>query len=155
MRGTRRAPRVIALAVAAVVAVSMGVAWAAPTPEAELDPVGRFSLTIDGFEIAALARCSMSSDLPEEGGADVQILCERQLTDDLDLAAWHEQAALGDLTVAKKSFTLTAYAADGAPNAQWHATDGYPVALTTHFDEAGVGREIVTFTAEFLQRITV
>ena len=156
MRGLRQAPKVVALAVAAVVTVSLGVAWAGPDPE--VDQVNRFSLTIDGFEIAALSRCSLSSESPEGGGdADVQILCERSLTDDLDLAAWHDAAVSGDLAAAKKTFSVIAYATDGTPSARWLVTDGYPTAITVHYAETdgfgNVGREIVTFTADLLQRV--
>ena len=45
--------------------------------------------------------------------------------------------------------------AAGDPIMRWHLTDAYPSALTYYFDEAGVGREIATFTAQEIQRVAV
>ena len=43
--------------------------------------------------------------------------------------------------------------ATGEPVARWSATDGYPTELTTYFDEDGFGREIVTISADEVQRV--
>jgi hypothetical protein len=157
MRWLRKAPKVIGMATLAVSTAFLGVAWAAPPPT-PIEHASYAEITIDGHSLASFKRCSLSSDDPAIAVADdqiVRIICERGLSRNIELQAWHELVVLGDVAAAKKNFSLSMYSATGDALTRWHVTEGYPKALTVYFDEDGVGREIATFTGAFLQRVSV
>lgn len=145
----KRAARVAAAGVVAGGTIFAGAAWAA-IGDAPLQAT-RVELTIDGHSLAVFSRCLIAQDVE----ALREVTCERGLTRNIELAAWHELVALGDVAAAEKSFTLTMYDTAGEPVARWHVTDGYPTELTNYFDEDGYGREIVTLGGELIQRVSV
>jgi phage tail-like protein len=82
----------------------------------------------------------------------------RAMTRNIEIAAWHELVKLGDVAAARKSFSITAYDAAGTPVARYHVTDGFPSKLEVTTLKAGASEvlmETVTFTCEFIQRVSV
>ena len=147
-----RAAKAALVACVAGGTILAGAAWGAGSPSETAMQVSRAELTIDGHSLAVFGRCMVASDIDPDRQ---EIRCERGVTRNIELAAWHELVRLGDMAAAEKSFSLTMYDVTGDPVLRWHATDGFPTELTVYFDKQGYGREIVTFTAEFIQRVSV
>ena len=140
-----------------------------PTTGAPLS-AARFEITLDGHSLAVfseLAGISSTAAPPESTpplntvgsvNGTQTITLRRGMTRNIEIAAWHELVKLGDVAAARKSFSLTAYAADGTPVARFHVTDGYPVKLEVTTVKSGASEmlvETVTFTCEFIQRVAV
>jgi hypothetical protein len=155
MRMWKRAAKAVAVCGVAAGTVFMGAAWAATTDP--VPAVSRVEMTIDGHSIAVFQRCMIASEVagPAAPPGLREVRCERAVTRNIELSAWHELVILGDTAAAEKSVSLTMYDAAGEPVTRWHITDGFPSELTYYYDAAGLGREIVTFSAEFIQRVAV
>ena len=151
-----------------LVAVPTLVEAAIPGPP---QPVTHASLTIDGIELARFSRCVglgseseviNSATSGEEvilkrlpGPTSGRTVCERAITRNIELAAWRELVVLGDIAAARKSASITMYGATGEPQFRWHLSNAWPSGLTYLFGDDGMGREVVTFTAEIVQRVSV
>lgn len=142
------------------------------------DPItaARFSITIDGYEIAAFSELQgittevkpvehlESTDkevilkkLPGKAEA-ATVTLKRGKTADMALWAWHEAVLNGDILAARKSCSLVMYGADGKPVARYHLSDAWPSKLDIGALKAGsneVLMETVTIVAERLQRVAV
>jgi len=148
-----------------------GVSAVLPPPPVPIPAVSRWDLTIDGFTLAIfndLVVISSVATIPAEPPPILEtvtpnphtcaISLRRQLTRNIELAAWHELVILGDVAAAKKSFSLTAYDPRGFAMVRYHVTDGYPTKLEVEGLKAGVAEvlyENVTFACEFVQRVSV
>ena len=142
-----------------------------PPPPAPIPAVSRWDLTIDGFTMAIFSDLVVISSVatipagpppPLETVAPNPHTCtialRRQLTRNIELAAWHELVILGDVAAARRSFSLTAYDLRGMPMVRYHVTDGYPTKLEVEGLKAGASEvlfENVTFACEFVQRVSV
>jgi len=157
MRMWKRAARAVLVCGVAAGTVFTGAAWAVGGGPSEIPQVSRAELSIDGHPLAIFSRCMIASaaEAPGAEPTTTEIRCERALTRNIELAAWHELVLLGDAAAAEKDFSLTMYDTAGEPVAAWQMNDGYPAEHTTYFDEAGFGREIVTFSGAFMQRVPV
>ena len=162
------AAAVLGIPLLGIVAVPALVEAAISDPQ----PVTRVSLTLDGYELASFSRCiglgseSEVESAPAAAGDEETILrrlpgptsgrtvCERALTRNIELAAWRDAVVLGDIAAARKSVSITMFDAAGEPQFRWHLENAWPAGLTNIF-ENGVGREVVTFAYEFVQRVSV
>jgi phage tail-like protein len=169
MFGRRKA--VVAAAVIAPLVGILAVPALVQAAISEPHPVARVSLTIDGYELASFSRCiglGSESTVEPAPASDDEIIfknlpgettgrtvCERGLTSSIQLAAWRDAVVLGDMAAARKSVSITMYDTAGDPQFRWHLTDAWPSGLTNLFDQDGMGREVVTFTYEFAQRVSV
>jgi phage tail-like protein len=142
------------------------------------DPItaSRFSITIDGYEIAAFSELKgittevkpvehlESTDkelvlkkLPgKREPATVEL--SRGKTSDMALWAWHEAVLQGDILAARKSASLVMYGADGKPVARYHMENAWPSIVKVGALKAGANdvlMETVTIVCETLQRVSV
>lgn len=141
-----------------------------PLPPTPIPAVARWDLSIDGHTLATfndLVVISSTATLPASPPTGVSALVitphtctvalRRQVTRGVDLAAWHDLVIIGDLGSARKSFSLVAYDMRGMPLVRYHVTDGYPSKLEIDGLKSGANEvlfENVTFTCEFLQRVS-
>jgi hypothetical protein len=129
-------------------------------PRTDALSAARFELTIDGHSMAVFGELVSISSVATLGSSQAPptVVLRRPMTRNIEMAAWHELVSLGDVAAARKSFSLTAFNADGVPVARWHMTDGFPSKLEVGTLKAGASEvlmETVTMTCEFIQRISV
>lgn len=168
IRGTGR---LLATAVPAVAATTM----AAPTgATAEQVSATRFTLTIDGYEIAAFQELVgmtlelQQSEYWESSGDDVSVTklpgrvmppsvtLGRGLTGSVELWSWHEAVRSGGMNAARRSTSLVAFSAEGRPVVKWWLEKAWPSKLEIGARPAGTAAvltEKVTLTAESIQRV--
>lgn len=135
----------------------------------------RFSITIDGYEIASFSELSgittevepvefiQSSDkevilkkLPGKTKPPTIVL-RRGKTAGMELWAWHETVLKGQINEARKSCSLVMYNYDGAPVARYHLFHAWPSKLEVGALKAGsseVLMETVTIVCEHIQRVS-
>lgn len=161
-----------AVVAAAVIVPLLGIVAVPAVVQAvtsEPRPVARVSLTIDGYELASFSRCiglSTESTVEPAPTSDEEVIykrlpgettgrtvCERGLTNSMELAVWRDTVVLGDMAAARKSASITMYDTAGEPQFRWHLEHAWPSGLTNLFDQNGMGREVVTFTYESIQRV--
>jgi phage tail-like protein len=140
------------------------------------DPItaARFSITIDGYEIAAFSELQgittevkpvehlESSDkevilkkLPGKTEPATVVL-KRGKSDHMALWAWHESVLNGDIINARKSCSLVMYGPDGKAVARYHLEMAWPSKLEIGALKAGsseVLMETVTIVSERIQRV--
>lgn len=136
--------------------------------------VSRFGITIDGTEIATfqeLVGITQEVGLVEMmDGTDPHhvrqlpgrvrpptLTLRRSLTRGMELAAWHQAVASGDLSQAKRSATLTMYDAAGKPVARYGLEDAWPSKLEITAVRSGATStlmETVTLLCEQLERLS-
>jgi phage tail-like protein len=142
------------------------------------DPItaSRFSITIDGYEIAAFSELQgITTEVkPVEHleSTDKELILKklpgkrepatvklkRGKTADMALWAWHEAVLQGDLLAARKSASLVMYGADGKPVARYHMENAWPSVVEIGSLKAGANdvlMETVTIVCETLQRVSV
>ena len=130
----------------------------------------RFSLTIDGVEIAQFAQLATirSEAAPDDLAGMLlkklpgkrtppTVTLRRGMTTDLQLWVWHEaaRAAHGE---ARKNASLTMFDAAGEPVARYHLENAWPSKIEIGALTAGAGEllfETVTLTCEDIQRVAV
>jgi phage tail-like protein len=82
----------------------------------------RFSLTIDGVEIAAFSQL--------DDVTPGRFVLERGTsTRSKSLFAWHQSVVEGQIAAAKRDGVLAMYDANGKPVARYHLTDAWPSKL--------------------------
>jgi len=111
----------------------------------------RFSLTIDGIELGQFAE---AAGLPT-GTAPLKklpgkrtpptIVLKRGKSSSMELWAWHEAAAGGQASAAKRA-SLVMYNADGTPVARYHLEQAWPVKLESGASKAGAQAPIEALT---------
>ena len=162
-----------ALLVGALLTVAAVGAWTATSLGAAAPPedmtASRFSIVVDGHEIAAFAELKGISsgydiDFIESDGRRLAVpgkrppptvTLKRGMTSDLELAAWH-QLAMNDWSAARKSASLVMYDATGVPVARYHLENAWPAKLEIGSLRAGASEvlmETVTLVCDHLQRV--
>jgi phage tail-like protein len=147
-----------------------------PATKEPLPAVSRISLTVDGAEIATfseLVSLEQRND-PVEVLAETGPLREPQRTpvigrpvpptvtlrrgvdSNTELWTWHETVRQGDLAAARRSASLTMFAATGKPVVKFRLENAWPSKLEVGALKAGAAStliETVTLTCESLQRV--
>lgn len=129
----------------------------------EFDPVAaaRFSITIDGYEIASfseLAGIATSAGTPSlvlKRGRPARRTTSKRPSS-LDMWSWHEAARMSGGRDGRKSGTVVAYDRDGKPVARWNFTNGWP-AKVAWGGPGGRDRqhvETVTIVCERIERVS-
>ena len=134
----------------------------------------RFSITIDGYEIATFSELTgLSSEVEPVDyleATDKQmtltklpgkakpptIVLKRGKTGGMELWAWHEAVRRGDIAAARKNCTLVMYNTEGKPVARYYLEHAWPSKLEISALKAGSAEvlyETVTLTCEHLQRV--
>src|SRR4051812_22643606 len=135
----------------------------------------RFSITIDGYEIASFSELQgittevepvsfmESSDkeviLKQLPGKAVpgKVVLKRGKNQSMELWAWHESVLQGNMVAARKSCSLVMYNFDGAPVARYHLENAWPSKLEVGALKAGASEvlmETVTIVCESIQRVS-
>ena len=135
----------------------------------------RFSLTIDGVEIASFSELQGITtevepvELMESTDKEVvlkklpgktkpaTLVLKRGKNSSMELWAWHEAVLQGNIVAARKSCSLIMYNYDGAPVARYHLMHAWPSKLEVGALKAGASEvlmETVTIVCERIQRVT-
>lgn len=134
----------------------------------------RFSITIDGYEIAQFSELSgittevqpvkfmessdkevITKQLPGQYNPATVVL-SRGKNSSMELWAWHEAVLNGDIVAARKSCSLVMYNYDGKPVARYHLEHAWPSKLEIGALKAGASEvlmEKVTIVCERIQRV--
>jgi phage tail-like protein len=134
----------------------------------------RFSITIDGYEIASFSELQGITtevepvDFLESTDKEVvfkklpgkrkppTIVLKRGKNTSMELWAWHEAVLQGNIVAARKSCSLIMYNFDGAPVARYHLENAWPSKLEISALKAGASEvlmETVTLVCEHIQRV--
>jgi phage tail-like protein len=128
----------------------------------------RFSITIDGSEIATFSKLvgiiseadhagTLLKKLPGKRRPPTVVL-RRALTTDTGLAAWHE-AAVVDPATARRNGTLVMFDSSGKPVARYHLENAWPSKLEIGSPVPGsddaVLYESVTLSCDRIERVPV
>jgi phage tail-like protein len=134
----------------------------------------RFSITIDGYEIASFSELSgittevEAVDFLESSDKEVvfkklpgkrkppTVVLKRGKNSSMELWAWHEAVLAGDIVAARKSCSLVMYNFDGKPVARYHMEHAWPNKLEIGALKAGASEvlmETVTIVCESIQRV--
>jgi phage tail-like protein len=134
----------------------------------------RFSITIDGYEIASFSELSgittevEAVDFLESSDKEVvfkklpgkrkppTFVLKRGKNSSMELWAWHEAVLAGDIVAARKSCSLVMYNFDGKPVARYHMEHAWPNKLEIGALKAGASEvlmETVTIVCESIQRV--
>ncbi|HEY3263340.1 MAG TPA: phage tail protein [Pseudonocardiaceae bacterium] len=134
----------------------------------------RFSVTIDGYEIAAFSELAgittevQPVDFLESTDKEVifkklpgtkkppTVVLKRGKNAGLELWAWHQAVLDGDIAAARKSASLVMYNTDGKPVARYHMEHAWPAKIEIGALKAGASEvlmETVTIVCENLQRV--
>jgi hypothetical protein len=106
------------LAAAAALALAAFAAADARAASPALEPA-RFSLTIDGVEIAAFSQLNRS--------VPGRVVLEQGTTTRSNwLWAWHESVLMGSIAGAKKDAVVVVYEPGGRPVARYHLENAWP-----------------------------
>jgi phage tail-like protein len=135
----------------------------------------RFSITIDGYEIASFSELQGITtevepvDFLESTDKEVvfkklpgkrkppTIVLKRGKNTSMELWAWHEAVLQGNIVAARKSCSLIMYNFDGAPVARYHLENAWPSKLEISALKAGASEvlmETVTIVCEHIQRVS-
>lgn len=135
----------------------------------------RFSITIDGYEIASFSELTGITtevkpvDFLESTDKEVifkklpgtvfppTIILSRGKNAGMELWAWHEAVLNGDIAAARKSASLVMYNTDGKPVARYHLEHAWPAKIEIGSLKAGASEvlmEKVTIVCEKLQRVS-
>jgi phage tail-like protein len=135
----------------------------------------RFTITIDGYEIATfqeLQGITAEVEPPEywetsETTVTVNklpgklkpptITLKRGMNGSLELWAWHEAVRTGTMGAARRSCSLTMFNAEGKPVAKYWLEKAWPTKMDLAGLKAGASEaliETVTFTCEYIKRVT-
>ncbi len=134
----------------------------------------KFSVTIDGYEIAAFSELQGITtsveivDFMESSDREVilkklpgrcnppEIKLKRGKTNSMELWAWHEAVLTGDMAAARRSASLVMYDSTGKPVARYHLENAWPAKIEIGGMKAGASEalmEQVTITCESIQRV--
>ena len=134
----------------------------------------RFSLTIDGYEIASFSELQGITtsvevvDFLESNDKEVlfkklpgrrnppTLVLKRGKNASMELWAWHEAVLNGEIVAARKSCSLVMYNYDGKPVARYHCEMAWPAKIEVGALKAGASEvlmETVTIVCEHIQRV--
>ncbi|MPZ84783.1 MAG: phage tail protein [Actinophytocola sp.] len=135
----------------------------------------RFSITIDGYEIASFSELQGITtevkpvELIESTDKEIilkklpgktepaTLVLKRGKNSSMELWAWHEAVLMGDIVAARKSCSLVMYDTAGTPVARYHLEHAWPSKLEIGALKAGASEvlmETVTIVAERIQRVS-
>ena len=134
----------------------------------------RFSITIDGYEIASfseLAGITTEVELAEYVETPTApavsklpgkvkpptIVLKRGMNGSLEMWSWHEAVLRGNMSAARRSCSLTMYNAEGKPIARYYLEQAWPSKMELAGLKAGASEalmETVTLTCEHIQRVS-
>jgi phage tail-like protein len=145
-----------------------------PNQPSDALTAARFSITIDGYEIASFAellgitteveavelmestdKAVVLKKLPGKTKPPTLVL-KRGKNTSMELWAWHEAVLNGDIVAARKSCSLVMYSTDGKPVARYHLEHAWPAKLEIGALKAGASEvlmETVTLVCEHIQRV--
>jgi phage tail-like protein len=142
-----------------------------PVPSTPGVTASKFSLTIDGVEIAQFSELmgiTTEVELAELQSGELSkrvprrvpptVTLRRGHTKDMGIFTWHESVVEGQLAAARKSASLTCYGSDGKPVAKYFLENCWPsrIEIGRSKPETGEGLpETVTLRCDRLQRISV
>ena len=162
---------VVAAALAAGVLATTGSGQTSPS---DAISASRFSLTIDGYEIATFNKLlgisseAEASEYWETSGDNVtvnklpgkfkppSITLKRSANGSLELWSWHESVRTGQMNAARRSASLTMFNSEGKPVAKYWLEKAWPSKVELVGVKAGSTNalvETVTLTAEYIQRV--
>ncbi|MCI0687903.1 MAG: phage tail protein [Sporichthyaceae bacterium] len=145
-----------------------------PNQASDAITAARFSVTIDGYEIASFAELAgiitevEPVDFLESTDQEVvfkklpgtrkppTIILKRRMNAGMELWAWHEAVMNGDIVAARKSASLVMYNTEGKPVARYHMENAWPAKIEIGALKAGASEvlmETVTIVCERLQRV--
>jgi phage tail-like protein len=134
----------------------------------------RFSITIDGYEIATFQELTgiisevEASEYWSTSGDNVavdklpgkfkppEITLKRGMTGSLELWAWHESVRTGGVAAARRSCSLTMFNSEGKPVGKYWLEKAWPKKMDLAGLKAGTGQaliETVVLTCEYIQRV--
>jgi hypothetical protein len=93
----------------------------------------RFSITIDGYEVASFSELATFD--PKARSPTLVLRGGRSAT--AALWAWHEAAQAGQMAAARKSAVLVGYDRSGRAVARYHLTDAWPSKISIGRDRRG------------------
>ena len=135
----------------------------------------RFSVTIDGYEIASFSELqgitTVVEPVPFLESSDKEVIykqlpgkqlpptivLKRGKNNSMELWAWHEAVRMGDIVAARKSASLVMYNYDGQPVARYHMENAWPSKIEIGGLKAGASEvlmETVTLVCESIQRVS-
>ena len=142
--------------------------------DGEAITAARFSITIDGYEIASFSELQgittsvevvdylSSSDkdlvlkkLPGKRNPPTVVL-KRGKNNSMELWGWHEAVLFGNMAQAHKSCSLVMYNVEGKPVARYHLENAWPAKIEIGSLKAGASEvlmESVTIVCEHIQRV--
>jgi phage tail-like protein len=118
----------------------------------------RFSLTIDGVEIASFAELAISSAVDPADGKrpPPTVTLTRGHSSDPGIFAWHQSVVEGQGAAVRKNCTITMFDASGGPIARYHLENAWPSKVDVSSLEASGGlRERVTLVCDDVIRVTL
>jgi len=143
--------------------------------DGEAITAARFSITIDGYEIASFSELQgittsvevvdylSSSDkdlilkkLPGKRNPPTVVL-KRGKNNSMELWGWHEAVLFGNMAQARKSCSLVMYNVEGKPVARYHLEHAWPAKIEIGSLKAGASEvlmESVTIVCEHIQRVS-
>jgi phage tail-like protein len=146
-----------------------------PAGTQEAITASRFSITIDGYEIASFSELqgiTTSVEVVEQYESSdksiihkkypgrinpPQIVLKRGKTMGMELWSWHESVLMGDMGGARRSCSLVMYGSDGRPVARYHLEHAWPSKIEIGALKAGASEvlmETVTLVCEHIQRVS-
>lgn len=167
------AAAIIAIGIGGLQASSSGQSTKAKQPS-DVITANRYSITIDGYEIATFQELSgivaeiEPTDYWQTSGDQVevnklpgklkppQITLKRGMNGSLELWAWHQAVRQGTMGAARRSCSLTMYNSEGTPVAKYWLEKAWPTKIELAGLKAGAGEalvETVVLTAEYIQRV--
>ncbi len=170
--------RVVRLTVAAAI-IAVGIAGLQTAGSGQAKPsdgitANRFSITVDGYEIASFSELTGIVEEVEASeywgtsgdGTPVSklpgklkpptITLKRGMNGSLELWAWHEAVRSGNMAAARRSCSLTMFNSEGKPVAKYWLENAWPSKIELAGLKAGASvalLETVTLTAEHVQRL--
>ena len=144
------------------------------TQPVDVITANRFSITIDGHEIATFAELSgITAEIEpaeywETTASDPtvsklagkvkppRITLKRGMNGSLELWAWQEAVRKGTMGAGRRSCTLTMFNSEGKPVGRYWLEKAWPTKMELAGLKAGTGAalmETVTLTCEYIQRV--
>jgi len=145
-----------------------------PTSATDAITAARFSITIDGYEIASFSDLQgivaeveavpylestdkevVYNQLPGKLKPP-QVTLKRGMNGSMELWAWHESVRKGEMSTARRSCSLTMYNAEGKPVAKYWLEKAWPSKVDISAMKAGTSTvmyETVTLVCEHMQRV--
>ncbi len=164
----------VAVAILAAGIAGLQAAGSGQTKFSDGITANRFSITVDGYEIASFSELlgvveevepseywqasgdgTPVSKLPGKQKPPT-ITLKRGMNGSLELWSWHEAVRNGNMAAARKSCSLTMFNSEGKPVAKFWLEQAWPTKIELAGLKAGASEallETVTLTAERIQRL--